>query len=136
MDIIFSGIPEKAHVDLKRWAQITIEKWQYNLVKKKLIYSGDLLRSFEASVFSDAKGDYALISFAFKYYMRMLDMGVGSGVTFDDAKMGRTGRRNTKKVFLRTFYSELYRLSELISEKYATNSAFAIINEISDSRND
>lgn len=127
MDIILYNIPAKAHVDLERWAKITIEKWQFNLVQKKLVYSGDLLRSFEHAVHSDANGDYALISFAFKYYFRMLDMGVHKGKDFVSSQISGKAR---PKVFLRTFYSELYRLSELVAEKYAINGAFAIVDNI------
>ena len=96
----------KYSVDLVKWAEIVIEKWEFNIVQKNLIYSGDLLRSFEQSVTSEAGGNAALISFAFKYYLRMLDMGVGRG-----SPIGSNDGRKRYKVYTFTLYKEFYRLS-------------------------
>jgi len=110
-------------VDLQKWAEITIQKWQFNLVQKNLIYSGDLLRSFEYTVSGEANGNQALISFAFNYYLRMLEMGVGKGRLF-----GQVSQR--KGLFNKPFYHEVYRLSELVAGMYANNAAIAIAHGI------
>ena len=112
-------------VDLERWAAITIEKFEFAISERNLIYSGDLLKSFVATVHADADGDNALISFAFNYYLRMLDMGVGKGVNYDDAGKG-SGRRKYP-VFNKIFYAEMMKLGELLTEMYAKKGAEIII---------
>jgi len=111
----FTHIKESQRVDLEKWAQITVEKWEYNVASKNLIYSGDLLNSFQISVSQDANGDVGMITFAFNYYLRMLDMGVGKGVTLDNVK---GSNRRAYKVFNRTFYSEFRKLVELLTDSY------------------
>ena len=113
--ITLSEIKKRQRVDLEQWARITIEKWEYNIVRRKLIYSGDLLNSFMFSVSADADGDTAMVSFAFQYYVRMLDIGVGRGVSRVEVK---GSRRKPYKVFNRTFYGEFRTLIELMTEKY------------------
>lgn len=112
-------------VDLQQWADITIEKWKWNIAQKNLIHTGDLIRSFEATVTGEANGNLALINFAFNYYFRMLEMGVGKGNLFG-MKRQRYG------LFTRPFMHEVYRLSELVSEMYANNAAVNIVNGIGD----
>jgi hypothetical protein len=140
MDIELIGIKPSAKVDLDRWAKITIEKWQYNIVRKKLINTGSMLKSFEYSISHDADNNTALISFAFKYYLRMLEMGVGKGVSYEDVgdlkesrrlEGKRTGNRRKpiKKLYSTTFYSELYRLSELLTNAVAQEGAKIIVDE-------
>jgi len=111
----------KYRVDYVKWAQIVVDKWEFNIVQKNLIYSGDLLRSFEQNVSAEAGGNAALISFAFKYYLRMLDMGVGRG-----SPIGANDKRKRYPIFTKTFYAEFYRLSELLAEKYANRGAAMI----------
>jgi len=127
MDITLSNIDASAKVDLEKWAQITIEKWQWNLVSKNLVYSGDLLRSFTSQVYADAAGDSMMISFAFNYYLKMLDMGVGKGVSFEET--GRESGRKKYKVYSSTTYSQIMRLLELLQIQYMTMGANAIVNE-------
>ncbi len=136
--ITLYNVPPEAKVDIKRWAAITIEKWQYNLIKMRVKGTGTLLNSFTASVSADADGNLALINFAFQDYLRMIDMGVGKGVTYEDAQDGigsrraygtrKGNRRRPKKVYLNTLYSEVYRLSELVAKEYADRGARAALN--------
>jgi len=136
MDVGIYNVPKEAMVDLEKWAAIVIEKWQFNLIKRRVRHSGELFNSFLAQITADAEGNSAMISFAFQYYIRMVDMGVGNGVKYGDVAdladsrrlEGRnTGnRRRPKAVFLKTFYSQVYRLSELLAEQYAQQGAHAV----------
>lgn len=119
---------DKYRVDYVKWAKIVVEKWEFNVVQKNLIYSGDLLRSFEQTVNAESNGSAALISFAFKYYLRMLEMGVGRGV-----RIGDESNRRKYRVYTRTLYREMYRLSELLAEKYANRGAVMIAAGFGDS---
>jgi hypothetical protein len=140
MQLVVYNVPPEADVDIQQWAEITIEKWQWNIVSRNLINTAELLNSFSTAVSTDANGDTALITFAFNYYLRMIDMGVGRGTTKNDAAdvadarrergFVKGNRRKPQPVFLKTFYAEVMRLNELFTEKYAAQGAYALINEI------
>lgn len=116
---VFDILNTDANLDLQKWAEIAIEKWKFNIANKNLIKTGDLIRSFEYTISGEANGNTALISFAFNYYFRMLEMNVGRGRPFGFSKQ-RYG------LFTRSLFHEIYRLSELAAEMYATNSAATI----------
>jgi len=61
------------------WAKITIQLWRKNLTRMKIGYnsSGDLNRSFKYKVLNGSRGNVDRIEFAFHYYGKFLDMGVG-----------------------------------------------------------
>lgn len=122
MEVILSNIDNKP-VDLAKWAEITIEKWKFNVAEGNLVNTGDLLRSFEYTVQGEANGNTALISFAFNYYFRMLEMNVGKGRPFGLNKYRRG-------LFTSEFLAQVYRLSELLAQMYANQSAVAIANGI------
>jgi hypothetical protein len=129
MDVQIQNINDASRVDLEKWAAIVIEKFEFAISKYNLVYSGDLLRSFQAIVQSESGGDNALISFAFNYYLKMLDMGVGKGVSIADAG---TGKRKKYPVFNKILYAEIMRLGELLTEMYAINGAKIIVYGIKD----
>lgn len=119
------SVPENARVNLEQFAKIVIEKWEFNVVKNNLVSSGALLRSFQHTVSGEANGDGAIISFVFKYYLRMLEMGVGKG-----APIGGETRRKKYQVFTKTFNAETHRLAELLAEQYATLGALAVFRDV------
>lgn len=137
MDISIINVPASAKVDLIKWAEIVIEKWEFNLASRDLVHSGTLINGFTAHVSTEASGNRALISFAFQYYIRMIDMGVGKGVTRDEvATLGesrkvhgiKTGNRRRRiPVYSKTMYAEIMRLGELLAEKYAERGAGVVI---------
>lgn len=66
-------------VDLKEWAEITMQRWEMRIAKLKFLptHTGDLINSFRAHVEKDANGDVAKISFTFLYYGYYVDSGSG-----------------------------------------------------------
>lgn len=110
-------------VDLDRWAQITIEQWQFNLANKlhisnrtrTVIYEDEsldhLIDSFTFHVAVNANGQEALISYAFNYYFRMLDAGWGNPP------------RPRSKVFTKDLFKSVFILSKLLAEQYAVQGA-------------
>lgn len=61
------------------WAKITIQLWRKNLTRMKIGQnsSGDLNRSFKYKIIAGYRGNVDRIEFAFNYYGKFLDMGVG-----------------------------------------------------------
>ena len=126
MELDIGHIDKAKRVDLGRWAKYTVEKFEFAISKYKAIDSGDLLNSFFFQVSEEAGGNRALISFAFQYYLRMVDMGVGKGVRYDERKEAREearlyGRkhRRPKPVYNKILWAEMHRLEELLGEYYA-----------------
>jgi hypothetical protein len=138
MDIEILNIPAKDKVKLEKWAEITVEKWKFSLSKFKLIDAGTLFNSFAYTISNDANNNTALISFAFEYYLRMLDMGVGKGVKLSDVNYSKstegrdakykTGRRKYP-VYSKILYSEVLRLGELLTNQYAVAGATVIVDD-------
>lgn len=137
MDISIVNIPASAKVDLEEWARITVETFQfklayYNLISYRHRSNSDeptpeqLLSSFEQHVTAQADGNQALISIAFNYYLRMLDMGVGAGTHFGDFN---DTNRKPKPVYSKPLYAELQRLAELLAKQYAIQGAVMIVDE-------
>lgn len=120
MAITIDILTEVSRVDLEKWAEITIQKWEFQVANRGLVASGDLLKSFEYSISGDANGNAALISFAFNYYLRMLEMNVSKGNPFGTKKQ-RYG------LWTRPFIHEVYRLSELMAIMYANQGAASVV---------
>ena len=137
MDIEIIDIPASAKVDLEKWARITVEKWEFNVANLFLIsqkhYSSSkeptarhLINSFVQHVAANAENNTALVNFAFNYYLRMLDSGIGSGVSY-----GEKGNRKKYPVYSKTFYSEFMKLGELLTRQYAFAGTKLITDSIS-----
>jgi len=127
---------------VREWARITVDRWQEKMRKLKIADSGRLMQSFMHTVIHNAEGDISKIDFAFEYYGKFVDMGVGKGVKIEDVKeLGmsrredgrRTGnRRRPKKWFNKTFYAEMMKLKELTQDRLATSISTEIASSFSD----
>ena len=138
MDIELVNIPPSEKVNLQKWAKFTIDKWQFSLVKFKKLDTRTLINSFTASVIQEAGNNKALISFAFEYYLKMIEMGVGKGVKYGEHKEVRQAKRaygvkgKSRKpfpVYSRILYAEIHRLAELLANQYAQSGARIIVDE-------
>ena len=124
------------------WAKITIKRWKKKMLTMKVGDSGELAKSFLYDVIATAQGDIVKIDFAFQYYGKFVDMGVGKGVKIDQVKENVTSRRlegkmlgnrrRPKKWYSKTFHSEVMKLSEILQEKYGHKGIVAITENIND----
>jgi hypothetical protein len=73
----------------RAWAQITIKRWRRKIDRMKIGQhsSGELFRSFKYNVLASSGGDVQKIEFAFRYYGKFVDMGVGRGTKLGDQPM-------------------------------------------------
>jgi len=126
------------------WAQITIKRWRRKIDRMKIGQrsSGELFRSFQYNVLASSGGDVQKIEFAFRYYGKFVDMGVGRGTKLGDQPMS-TGMRKLsgkflgmkrvpKKWYSKTFYSETQRLVEILQEEYGHRGQIIISENIND----
>ncbi len=113
------------------WADIVLERWIRKIESLHINDSYQLVNSFIQQVISDSGGNPERIEFAFKYYGKFVDMGVGKGITLADVGMRETKRR-PKKWYSPVFYAEVRKLALLLAEKYAHKAAIAICENIDD----
>lgn len=122
----------------KAWADITIKIWRQKLVKQGSLRTNHLWQSFIRQVVEQSNGDIAKINFAFKYYGKFVDMGVGRGTKIGDVRDNSSSRkiigkmlgnrRKPKKWYSKTLAHEVMRLTEIMGKSYADGTG-AIIKE-------
>ena len=119
--------PNSISLSVEAWAIIVIKRWESKISQLGIGSTGNLAKSFLQHVFTQSGGDPEKIEFTFNYYGKFVDMGVGKGV-----KMGQSGKgsRNPKPWYSKTFYSEVKRLGEILSQKYAYEAQTSILNNI------
>lgn len=115
---------------IEAWAEIVIKTWLEKIIRLNINYSHALYNSFAHHVITNANGDPERIEFAFLYYGKFVDMGVGNGVSKSEATElvtgGQSGRR-AKPWYSKTFYHQLQILRELLAEKYAMKASQVIM---------
>jgi hypothetical protein len=124
------------------WAKITIKRWQKKIQGLKIGESGELTRSFLFDVVASARGDVLKIDFAFKYYGKFVDMGVGKGVKIGQVKENQDSRklegkmlgnrRRPKKWYSKTFAAEAMKLGEIMAKEFGRRGTVVISENIND----
>lgn len=113
------------------WADIVIDNWEQKVHALGISYSYDLVESFKNEVISEANGDAARIEFTFNYYGKFVDMGVGRGVSLEEASQ-TWHRRKKKPWYSKVFFSEIKKLTDIVAEKYARKGAMMIVENMAD----
>lgn len=119
------------NLTVQAWADIVITIWLNKIDQMKIHDTYQLADSFTHHVISHSNGDVQKIEFAFNYYGKFVDMGVGRGVTLEDVARGNTSR-HPRPWYSRTFYSEVKKLSQLLAQKYARKGALVIVENVDD----
>lgn len=108
---------------VEAWADIVIKEWLKKIDALGIIHSGNLAESFERHVILNASGDPSRIMFMFNYYGKMVDYGVGKGITLSEReeKIALGNKRKQKQWYTSVFYKQLVVLRHLLEEKTAKN---------------
>jgi hypothetical protein len=110
---------------VEAWAKITVEKWIKKMdalgVGSSKGSTGALKNSFVSTVFTESGGDPSRIQFAFEWYGKMVDYGVGNGVSIGnrDTMLASGQTKREKKPWFQALYKELEILRHLLEEKNA-----------------
>lgn len=115
------------NLTVEAWAEIVIDKWETMIARLKIGHSGNLLNSFAHHVATQANGDPERIEFVFEYYGKFIDMGVGRGVPISEVQFSD---RKRKPWYSKTFFSQVKKLGEILSEKYAAKAQATIIENL------
>lgn len=120
---------------VEAWAEIVIKEWM-NMVERLNIHNpGTLVNSFEKFIHTNSGGDPSRILFAFEWYGKFVDMGVGRYVSLDirDALINAGAiKRRPKPWFTDVFYKQLEVLRHLLEEKYAMKTELYITRNLED----
>lgn len=111
------------------WADILIRNWFAKIERLHIGQTQELAASFINHVIENAGGSVDRIEFAFNYYGKFVDMGVGKGISLSDIGYVDSGRR-PKKWYSPVFYSEVRKLTAILAEKYAMKAAISICETI------
>lgn len=115
---------------VEAWAEIVIKTWLEKIIRLNINYSHALYNSFTHHIITNANGDPERIEFAFLYYGKFVDMGVGNGVSKADAAAftaAGLNKRRAKPWYSKEFYHQLQVLRELLAEKYAMKASQVIM---------
>lgn len=116
---------------LQAWAEIVIKNWEEKIEKLGISDTGALVSSLVHELYLESSGDAATIAFAFNYYGRFVDMGVGKGVPIGEVKASRNEHtRRPKKWHSKVFFAEVQKLGEIWAEKTGQKAALAITENI------
>lgn len=112
---------------VEEWAKYVIERWEMEIIRLKINRIGQLLKSFTNTVYTQSGGNVEKIIFAFEYYGKFSDMGVGRGVKVADVP---NSRRTPKPWYNKVFFSQVKRLAEILIEQYQQEAILTIVSNL------
>jgi hypothetical protein len=114
------------------WADIVTDNFFDKIEKLKIGYSWQLEDSIGYELISNAGGLPERVEFAFNYYGKFVDMGVGKGVEIGAVKDRSDHGRRPKKWYSKTMYAQIMKLRDILQKKYGRIAAITIIENIDD----
>jgi hypothetical protein len=110
---------------IQEWAGFVLRIWQQRVLQTGIKSGSELARSFTNTIYANAGGDTAKIEYAFNWYGKLADMGVGRGTKY--SQIGQT-KRKAYPWLSSTFLLEVKKLANMIA-KYNANEATIVITE-------
>lgn len=114
---------------IEAWAERVIGIWIEKIYQMRIHFSYQLLESFRHEMITASGGDVAKVIFAFNYYGKFADMGVGRGVKISERAMSN---RKQKPWLSQTFLLEVRKLGHILAEQYASDAVLYIVENIED----
>lgn len=129
---------------VEKWAEIVVDKWVKLAAHLKIHPDSPITHErFYHYVHTQADGNPQKVEFAFDYYLKFVNLGVGRGVNMENRdtyiaankrskayeKKNKEGRR-PKPWYDDVFYKELYKLGAILAESYAHFAVSVIKNSL------
>lgn len=111
------------------WAQVVIDQWRDRMHAMGVHDPYSNGKNFAHFIYASAGGDVSKIEFAYQYYLKFTDMGVGKG-----AKLGQPGNRK-QKPWSANFLLEVKKLANMLALSQAQQATLTIVQNISDNSN-
>ena len=119
---------------IEAWANIVVQIWEDKVQQLGINDTQALLNSFAIHVQRAAEGRVDYVMFAFQYYGRFVDMGVGKYQPHGAGLLNQINgakdtsrRRAPRQWYSKTFYSQLRKLSDILAKKYAHQAALTVL---------
>ncbi len=126
---------------VRAWTDIVEQIWNDKIVKLQIHDTYALGDSIMDKI-TENNGMPTSIEFAFNYYGKFVDMGVGKGTRIGDVAENKISRRlegkhsgnsrRAKPWYASTMYAERMKLAEILAEKYAHRAAITICENVDD----
>lgn len=116
-------------LDHSMFAKYVVQKWQTKIRELGVEDTKALFNSFVYEVRTNAAGNVDRMIFVFNYYGRMVDMGVGKGITLDDVGISD---RAPKRWFTPVLFAEVGKLSKLMALDLAFKVNKSIVDALKD----
>lgn len=116
---------------IEEWAKFLIDVWisrMYQLDVRNAIFHAE---AFEHFVISSAAGDPLKVEFAFDYFLKFTDMGVGNGISIQKRKNFTTNRVQ-KMWYTKTWLLEVKKLANILAAKYAYKGILTVVENVND----
>lgn len=110
------------------WAKMMVTIWLDKISALNIYDTGELFKSFLTEIMVQSGGDIEKISYSYRYYGRMVDMGVGRGVSIDEAGSG-SGRRK-KPWYNKSWYHSVKILTEKRAQMYGEDFKMIIVEAL------
>jgi hypothetical protein len=114
---------------IELWAERVIMIWMEKCYQMKLHFSYQLMESFRHEMITASGGNIAKVVFAFNYYGKFADMGVGRGVKIADRGMSN---RKAKPWLSQTFLLEVRKLGHILARDYADQAMLYVVENFDD----
>lgn len=130
---------EVNYVDLRKWAEITIQRWVMRMGKIGFgpESTGRLINSFDSLVpflRMESGNDTVKVTFAFLFYGYYWDEGVGRGYKRGNAgdlpSLAGSGHRKKHRWFNKIYWHEVNQLSRLMAEQYGQEAVKEMVQSI------
>jgi hypothetical protein len=117
--------------NIVQWADIVIRIWEEKMLQLQVHDTFELANSFIHHIIGQAGGDITRIEFAYNYYGKFADMGVGKGVSLMEQRQGQSTRQ-AKPWYSKTFLREVRKLAIIIGNRYSHMGAIVIKENVLD----
>jgi len=112
------------------WAQVVIDQWRDRMAAMGIHDPYGNGKAFSYFLYASAGGDVGKIEFAYNYYLKFTDMGVGKGTT-----KGSLSSARKQKPWSANFLLEVKKLSNMLALSQAQQATLTIVQNISDNSN-
>lgn len=125
----------KINETTEAWARIVLQIFREQIIKMEVTDTKSLLESLEYHVNYHSEGNPERIDFFYRWYGKMVDMGVGGNINLknrDAMALTESTSRREKPWFSKHFDSQVVELGNILSKKYAQKAAISIVKNMND----
>lgn len=118
-------------VTINAWADIVLNIWQQNLIEMQVYDTGELYNSLLQSLLYNAGNDSNKIEFSFALHGIFVDSGAGGEISAGNSDY----IRKAKPWYSKALYGQMFRLRDILAEKYKIDAGNVISFQLNNRTN-